>query len=196
MTGPDYDIRLMRAIRRVIRAVDLHSKSLKQRADFTTPQLVCLTALAQKGPLTLKALSESIDLSPSTVLGIVDRLHAKGLVERRRGDRDRRQVMLSITDAGQGALLSAPYPLQHTLLEGFHGLSELEQSTLTLAMERVVELLGARNLDAAAILDVAPLPETRQPASEEPLAGTDTPDDLRVVQLHAAGFDQPGGETA
>lgn len=196
MTGPEYDIRLMRAIRRIIRAVDLHSKSLKQRADFTTPQLVCLTALAQKGPLTLKGLSESIDLSPSTVLGIVDRLHAKGLVERRRGDRDRRQVMLSINDAGQGALLSAPYPLQHTLLEGFHGLSELEQSTLTLAMERVVELLGARNLDTAAILDVAPLPENRPTAAEEPLPVTDGMSDSRVVPLHGTDFDQLSGETA
>lgn len=186
----------MRAIRRVIRAVDLHSKSLKQRADFTTPQLVCLTALAQKGPLTLKGLSESIDLSPSTVLGIIDRLHAKGLVERRRGDRDRRQVMLSITDAGQGALLSAPYPLQHTLLEGFHGLSELEQTTLTLAMERVVELLGARNLDTAAILDVAPLPENRPPATEDPLSVAEGLGDPRVIPLYGPDDDQQGGELA
>lgn len=159
MANLDFDIRLMRSIRRIIRAVDLHSKALKQRTDFTTPQLVCLTALAQKGPITLKGLSEAIDLSPSTTLGIVDRLQAKGLVERRRGDRDRRQVMLSITEAGQGSLLAAPYPLQHKLLDRFRGLSELEQSTLTLGLERLVELLGARDLEASAILDVSPMPQ-------------------------------------
>lgn len=165
MAGHDYDIRLMRSIRRIIRAVDLHSKALKQRTDFTTPQLVCLTALAQKGPITLKGLSEAIDLSPSTALGIVDRLHAKGLVERRRGDKDRRQVMLSVTEAGQGSLLAAPYPLQHKLLDRFSELSELEQSTLTLGLERLVELLGARDLEASAILDVSPMPQ--EPADAE-----------------------------
>lgn len=168
MAGHDYDIRLMRSIRRIIRAVDLHSKALKQRTDFTTPQLVCLTALAQKGPVTLKGLSEAIDLSPSTTLGIVDRLHAKGLVERRRGEKDRRQVMLSVTEAGQGSLLAAPYPLQHRLLDRFSELSELEQSTLILGLERLVELLGARGLEASAILDVSPMPQESATADNHP----------------------------
>lgn len=189
MADHDYDIRLMRSIRRIIRAVDLHSKALKQRTDFTTPQLVCLTALAQKGPLTLKGLSEAVDLSPSTALGIVDRLHAKGLVERRRGDKDRRQVMLSVTEAGQGSLLAAPYPLQHKLLDRFNELSELEQSTLTLGLERLVELLGARDLEASAILDVSPIPQEPAAAGSDSVQAEVTPETSSLSTSH----DMPSG---
>ena len=53
--------------------------------------------------------------------------------------------------------MHAPFPLQHRLLEKFKTLSELEQSTLALALERVVELMGAGSIDASAILDVDPI---------------------------------------
>lgn len=154
----DYGTRLLRSIRRLIRAVDINSKSLQQKSDITTPQLVCLTAIAREKALTLKALSETIDLSPSTTVGIIDRLEAKGFVRRTRSDRDRRQVMISITDNGQNALMLSPSPLQQVMLERFELLPELEQSTLALALERVVELIGAHNIDASAILDVGAIP--------------------------------------
>lgn len=155
---PEFDVRLMRAIRRIMRAVDMHSKLLQQNQDFTTPQLVALLKIAENGPLTLKALSQAIDLSASTVVGIVDRLESKELIQRVRSHQDRRQVLISITNKGQDAASRAPFPLQHRLLEKFRLLSELEQSTLALALERVVELMGAGGIDASAILDVAPIP--------------------------------------
>lgn len=163
---PEFDLRMMRAIRRIIRAVDMHSKLLQQNQDFTTPQLVALLSIAEKGPMTLKSLSQAVDLSASTVVGIVDRLESKGLIQRVRSHQDRRQVLISVTNKGQEAVGRAPFPLQHRLQEKFRSLSELEQSTLALALERVVELMGAGSIDASAILDVAPI-------SSEPLEATD-----------------------
>lgn len=157
--SPGYEVRLLRAIRRVIRAVDMHSKMLQQAQDITSPQLVCLMTLMRPGPLTLKALSQAIDLSPSTTVGIVDRLEGKGLVTRTRSTHDRRQVMVSITVQGQQAAQRAPFPLQNRLVESFRALPELEQATLTLAFERVVALMGAGEIDASAILDTAPIAE-------------------------------------
>lgn len=158
-SNPNYDVRMLRSIRRIIRAVDMHSKMLQQAQDITAPQLVCLLTLVRQGPLTVKALSQAIDLSPSTTVGVIDRLEAKGLATRTRSASDRRQVMVSVTVQGEATAQRAPFPLQNRLVEGFRSLPELEQATLTLALERLVTLMAAGDIDASAILDLAPIAE-------------------------------------
>ncbi|MDF2446633.1 MAG: Transcriptional regulator, MarR family [Moraxellaceae bacterium] len=164
--SPSYEVRMLRSIRRIIRAVDMHSKMLQQAQDITAPQLVCLLALVRQGPLTLKALSQAIDLSPSTTVGVVDRLEAKGFAARTRSETDRRQVLVSSTVAGEAAAQRAPFPLQNRLVERYRDLPELEQATLTLALERLVALMGAGEIDASAILDLAPIAEARSHADD------------------------------
>lgn len=161
---PNYELRMLRSIRRIIRAVDMHSKMLQQAQDITAPQLVCLLALVRQGPLTLKALSQAIDLSPSTTVGVVDRLEVKGFAVRTRSESDRRQVMVSVTVDGEAAARRAPFPLQNRLVERFRDLPELEQATLALSLERLVGLMGAGEIDASAILDLAPFAEAQAPA--------------------------------
>lgn len=169
-TSPNYEVRMLRSIRRIIRAVDMHSKMLQQAQDITAPQLVCLLTLVRMGPLTVKALSQAIDLSPSTTVGVVDRLETKGFVLRTRSETDRRQVQISVTVAGETAAQRAPFPLQNRLVEGFRHLPELEQATLTLALERLVGLMAASDIDASAILHLAPITEPTPEAgpSDEP----------------------------
>lgn len=169
------DVRVLRALRRIIRAVDMHSKLLQQSQDITAPQLVCLLALVRQGPLTIKALSQAIDLSPSTTVGVVDRLAAKGLAERSRSAADRRQVLVSATPAGRQMAQQAPSPLQNRLVERLAAITTGEQRVLARSLERLVELMGAADIDASAILDLAPLTDTtagatppRPPGPPEP----------------------------
>ena len=165
--SPTYEIRMLRAIRRIIRAVDMHSKMLQQAQDITAPQLVCLLTLLKEGALTMKRLSQLIDLSASTTVGVVDRLEAKGLVSRTRSTQDRRQVFISITVEGQEMAKRSPFPLQSRLIDGFQKMPELEQATLTLAVERLVSLMGAGSIDASAILDLQPIAEANEIDNEE-----------------------------
>lgn len=157
------DVRVLRAIRRIIRAVDMHSKTLQQDQDITAPQLVCLLTLVRLGPLTLKALSQAIDLSPSTTVGVVDRLAAKGLVERTRSATDRRQVLVSATTAGHRLARQSPSPLQDRLVSRLAALPVAEQQQLADALEHLVGLMGATAIDASAILDLAPIAEAGSP---------------------------------
>lgn len=166
------DLRVLRALRRIIRAVDMHSKLLQQSQDITAPQLVCLLTLVRQGPLTLKALSQAIDLSPSTTVGVVDRLAAKGLAERSRSASDRRQVRVSATPAGVATAQQAPSPLQHRLVERLAAITVGEQRVLARSLERLVELMDADAIDASAILDLAPLDEA---GAVEPAPGSAAP---------------------
>lgn len=69
-----------------------------QREELTGPQLFILRELFMKEPRKLGDLAHSVQLSNSTVSGIVDRLERDGLVERKRDEQDRRIVWIGTTD--------------------------------------------------------------------------------------------------
>lgn len=136
-----YDLRILRALRRITRSIALHSRQLAAVSHITAPQLMCLRTVITHGPLTATAISRDMHVSPSTVVGILDRLEDKGFVRRERGREDRRIVFVSVTDAGRELAANAPSPLQKHLADGLNALPELEQATITLALERIVTLI-------------------------------------------------------
>jgi len=152
-----YDLRILRALRRIIRGVDLYSRHLAATHSITTPQLVCLLHLANNGPVTATAISREVQLSASTVVGILDRLEEKGLIVRERSREDRRLVRVSATAAGIALAQRAPSPLQQTLADALNELPELEQATIALSLERIVLLMEAPEVDASPILETAPV---------------------------------------
>ena len=138
-----YDLRILRALRRITRSIALHSRHLAACSHITAPQLVCLRAIIANEPLTATAISREIHVSPSTVVGILDRLEDKGLIRRERGREDRRIVFISATEAGVELARQAPSPLQKRLADALNALPELEQATITLSLERIVDLMEA-----------------------------------------------------
>jgi MarR family transcriptional regulator, organic hydroperoxide resistance regulator len=144
-----YEMQVLRSIRKIMRAVDLHSRKIHADLSVTLPQLLCLHALADQDSLTLQGLSHAVNLSNSTVNGIVDRLEAKTLVTRTRSTDDRRRVVLALSPAGRRLAASAPSLLQDRFAEALRRLPELEQATIALSLDRVVDLMEARHIDAS-----------------------------------------------
>ena len=133
--------RILVALRRMMHFVDAYSKKLAVEHHITGPQLICLYSIVKEGPLTLSALGKQVSLSMSTVNGIVDRLDYKGLAIRERKDRDRRKVLITATDAGKKLAAQAPLPFQDRLAQAIERLPELEQVSIALSFERVVEMM-------------------------------------------------------
>lgn len=148
-----YRRRTLRAIRRIIRSVDIYSYKLASESGITVPQLSCLLRVVDSGPLPLKKLAEEVDLSASTVVGIVDRLEKKGLVRRKRSTQDRRQVLICSTEEGAIVASESPSPMQDRLAAALDSLPELERAAIALSLERIVDLMEIRQVDAAPILD-------------------------------------------
>ncbi len=147
-----YDLRIFQSLRRIIQSIEIHSRKLARDFQITGPQLDSLLVLHENGPLTITALAKHSYLSPSTMVGIVDRLEEKGLLVRNRSVVDRRQVLTTLTEAGLKLAEKAPSPLQATLSEGLKELPEFEQISITQALEKVVDLISARKIEAAPIL--------------------------------------------
>ncbi|NYT81558.1 MarR family transcriptional regulator [Alcaligenaceae bacterium] len=165
-SSQQYDLRILRAMRRITRSVALHSRQLAAFSNITAPQLVCLRAVIERGPLTATAISREIHVSASTVVGILDRLEDKGLVRRERGREDRRIVFVSATPEGVKLASETPSPLQQKLADALKALPELEQATITLSLERIVDLM-----ESDGTLPADPPGEPASPLLDVPISG-------------------------
>lgn len=145
------------AIRRIIRATDLHSKQLSKQAGLTSSQLVMLKAIQAAQRVTAGQLASSISLSQATVTTLLDRLEQRGLVLRQRASDDRRKVYVVLTPAGEKTLAEAPRPLQETFVRQFRELPDWEQSMVLSSLQKVAHMMDADDLDASPMLDVGNL---------------------------------------
>ncbi len=117
------------SVGRVLDATDelMHRLSEGHSAEFleigiTMPQAKVLYLAAADGGLRMSVLAARLRVTLSTVSGLVDRLVDAGLVARRDDPLDRRQVLVSVTPAGQ------------TLIERFR---ELNRRQLRELLERL-----------------------------------------------------------
>jgi DNA-binding MarR family transcriptional regulator len=145
-------LEILTCLRKIIRAVDLNSKRLSFETNLTAPQILSLEAIAKTGALTLAELAEQVHLSSSTMVGIVDRLENKNLVERERSTDDRRKVFIKITPEGKKVTKKVPTPLQDKLLESLATLSENQQKSIVKSLHLLVDMLGVKDVKASPIL--------------------------------------------
>lgn len=164
------------SLRKIIRAIDLHSKHLSKHSGLTSPQLLVLQALAEKGEMTMGEIARELSLSQATITTILDRLEKRDLLVRKRGDTDKRRVYAQLTDQGRTCLAQAPKPLQADFLERFANLKEWEQSLIVSSLERVACMMNAKDIDAAPLLDVG-APDRAQPTVTLAIPATPTTSD-------------------
>jgi DNA-binding MarR family transcriptional regulator len=60
-----------------------------------------LAILEIDGPLPMRGVAETLDVSQASATGIVDRMEQRGLVERRRDPVDRRVIRVALTETGR-----------------------------------------------------------------------------------------------
>lgn len=145
------------ALRRIIRATDLHSKQLSKISGLTSPQLLILQNLQTYEELTVGEIARNVSLSQATVTTIIDRLEKREFVKRQRGSEDKRKVYVHLTDAALEALLNAPKPLQSSFVQQFQDLKDWEQTMILSSLERVAHMMDAQHIDASPVLDLGQL---------------------------------------
>jgi DNA-binding MarR family transcriptional regulator len=145
------------ALRRLIRATDLHSKQLMKTAGLTAPQLMLLQAINARGDVTIGEIARNISLSQATVTNILDRLEKRGMIYRERSSHDKRKVHAHLTEQGTAILKDAPVPLQEHFVTQFRELHDWEQNMILASLQRVAHMMDAQNIDAAPVLDIGEL---------------------------------------
>ncbi len=151
-----HDLRVLSGIRRIIRAADLFSRRLAAQHGITVPQLLCLNHVVHSGGVSIKALAAEIYLSPSTIVGIIDRLETRGLVERHRSKPDKRLVKVVPTEDGRRLVETSPSALHEDLVAGLRELSSTDQQRIADAVEQLVTVMEIEQVEAAPILETKP----------------------------------------
>lgn len=103
---------------------------LADKGRLTQAQAGLLFFLGKDGGALIGEAAETLDVAPSAMTGLVDRMERSGLVERRADPADGRAQRLHLTDAGRAArqvALDGLKELNATLTEGF---SEAEVATI------------------------------------------------------------------
>ncbi|GGA36030.1 MarR family winged helix-turn-helix transcriptional regulator [Paenibacillus physcomitrellae] len=71
---------------------------------LTGPQFHMLIYIYRKGPCKVSDLADALEVKPSAITVMLDRLVQNGFVERRHDKEDRRAVLVSLTECGNQAM--------------------------------------------------------------------------------------------
>ena len=133
-------------IYRLMQAGKLYTKELNKKYQVSAPQLNCLIALYENGPLPPSRIAKIIMVSSSTVTGIIDRLELKGLVTRMRKSPDRRVITIELTEEGRDLAHNAPPPIQHKIVDGLKRLPEGETEEIVRSLRKLTNMLDVQDL--------------------------------------------------
>lgn len=117
--------------------------------------MLCLKALSElpeDSEITVAMIADTVQLSAPTISRILDKLEKSGYVARERNHKDRRRVCVSLTEEGWQRIDNLPTPLHEQFLKRVEILDPIECLGLLKALERIVELMDAEDIDAAPML--------------------------------------------
>ena len=132
---------LLKSIRRIVRASDLGSRSLQKTSGLTAPQLAALTAIGSMGEISTSKLAEQVDVSPATMVTILDNLEDRGLIQRYRSLTDRRIVHVRLTDEGAALLKRAPEPMPEEISARLVALEPCRRREMVAVLEEFSRLM-------------------------------------------------------
>jgi MarR family transcriptional regulator, organic hydroperoxide resistance regulator len=95
---------LLRSIREMNKIMFRMAREDASSIGITVVQLMVLYKLSKKPNIGLNELSDALQLTNSTMSGVVDRLVHAGLIKRERSEIDRRAIVLRLTEEGESTL--------------------------------------------------------------------------------------------
>jgi DNA-binding MarR family transcriptional regulator len=148
---------IVAALRRIIRAVDLHSRHLVQEVGLTWPQLATLRAADRLGECSIKALARAVYLGQPTLTGIAQRLERAGYIKRSPHEQDGRSASISLTPSGRCVLKNSPSLLQEQFRAELEKLKDWERSQTLASLQRIAKMMDVAELEASPILATGPV---------------------------------------
>jgi DNA-binding MarR family transcriptional regulator len=152
-------------MRQVLSSILAQADAQLSPLDLTYVQWLPLYKLSTGECDTVASLSKHLSLDPAALTRALDRLEAKGLVERQRSTRDRRVVNLVLTDAGKQVAPQVPAALADVLNAHLAGFSEAEWQQMLQFLRRMLANGDAMRTDARGPSVATP---SSDPSSPEP----------------------------
>ena len=98
MDKDNKEIVVVKTLKGIMNAIKQGMECHFKELNLTAPQGMLITVLARNKRMKVSDLSQQLQLSNSTVSGIIDRLEKQDLVERTRSEEDRRVVYVNLSE--------------------------------------------------------------------------------------------------
>jgi DNA-binding MarR family transcriptional regulator len=106
---------------------------------LTGQQFVMLHFISKTGPCKVTDLAGRMEVKPSAITVMIDRLIAQGVVQRRHDDKDRRVVFIDMTDRGH-EVLEQLQQLRREIIGSY--LNDLDADKLTVFLDIFEQIAG------------------------------------------------------
>lgn len=140
---PPSVLETLQKFRLIIGAVRQHSRALEAACGIGGAQVWMLATIADSPDITVTQLGQALSIHVSTASNLLDKLDRAGLVERLRGEDDRRVVRLRLTDKGRDIVTRAPQPLTGPVIDA---LEKIPVDALTRLDAELGNLIKQMNL--------------------------------------------------
>jgi len=124
---------LMKAQRTLAR----HAKRSIEGLELCFSDFVILELLLHRGPQPVNAIGRRIELTSGAITTAVDRLEARGLVERTHDAQDRRVRTVSLTKEGQSQITAAFEQHKRSMNRAASGLTSGERASLIALVKKL-----------------------------------------------------------
>jgi len=161
----DSSEQILATLRQIIRAIDLHSKSLAKKYGLTGPQLLILKEFHRDNEQTVGKVAANVSLSQATVTSILDRLEKQGFVSRIRSSLDKRKVYIRLEEKSLKVLETKPDLLQEEFTSQFEDLEDWEQLLLLSSLKRIATMMNVAHIKSPPVLTSGPIEATSQEMS-------------------------------
>lgn len=122
-------------------SVSIFAECMKSEGiDLTSPQFAALAILDENPGIDQATLAGLIALDRPTIGGVVERLAAKGLVERKTSETDRRSKRLTLTAEGKDLVKRTQPTVLRIQARILDGLTRQEQDQFTALAEKIAQL--------------------------------------------------------
>jgi len=122
--------------------VHAHFATVVAELDLAPVHARALHELDVEPPISMRELAARLKSDPSNVTGLIDRLEARGLVERRADPNDRRIKGLALTALG-ARLRERLFARLYSAPPAVAGLSEADQRALRDVLQRLLSMSSA-----------------------------------------------------
>ncbi|MFV0435052.1 MAG: MarR family winged helix-turn-helix transcriptional regulator [Leucobacter sp.] len=141
---PQVDPLAMNLLLKLNRAASLTSYDLESAVyrprGLTWPAFRLLLTVWAEGPLESKAVAANCGMSRAAVSSLTNTLETQGLLERGQDARDKRKILLSLTEQGTEAVESAIQEGNQREKHWVERLTREEQLSLEAMLQRLVEV--------------------------------------------------------
>jgi DNA-binding MarR family transcriptional regulator len=130
---------MQKTFHKFLKIIDFKREYQQKSSGLNFLQLHTLEKVYKVQEIKTLDISKALEISPSTLIGVLDELEKQKLIKRERQSQDKRVVIVSVTDAGEEVVKKHFEEDEKFLVNLFKILNQDEQSKIKELLDKITE---------------------------------------------------------